>query len=320
MAAVEALVDPDARGDPESLLRWTLKSTRQIAETLSASGHPVSSRTVAHILEGLDYSLQANRKTLEGKGHPDRDARFRYLNEQVRRHVRRGEPVLSVDTKRKELVGNFKSGGQAWRPESDPGKVKAHDFIDPELGKAIPYGILDVGRNRGWVSVGVDHDTAAFAVAALRSWWTGEGRAAYPKTRRLLICADAGGSKGYRVRLWKVELAHLAADIGLSITCCHFPPGTSKWNRIEHRLWAQVTSNWRGQPLTSHEVIVNLIGATTTRTGLTVHAELDPATYPSGVKASDEEMVSMAALRSRLEPHEFHGDWNYTLRPPRRPK
>jgi hypothetical protein len=314
--AIEALVEPDTRGDPESPLRWTLKSTRQLADAVTAAGHPVSSRTVAHILEDdLGYSLQANRKAVEGKQHPDRDAQFRYINEQVRRHSRRGEPVLSVDTKKKELIGDFKNNGRRWRPEKSPEKVKTHDFIDPELGKAIPYGIWDLRRNRGWVSVGIDHDTAAFAVAALRSWWTNEGCTVYPRTRRLLICADAGGSNSYRNRLWKVELARLAADTGLAITVCHFPPGTSKFNKIEHRLWAQVTSNWRGLPLTSREVIVNLIGATTTRTGLTVHAQLDQGRYPSGVKVSDDEM---AAIRPRLESHDFHGDWNYTLRPRRR--
>ena len=313
--AIEALAEPDAKGDPESPLRWTLKSTRQIADALSASGHSASSRTVAHVLAGeLGYSLQANRKNLEGPQHPDRDAQFRYLNEQIRRHNRRREPVVSVDTKKKELVGPYKNAGRSWRNSKDPEEVNEHDFIDKELGKAIPYGIYDLGRNRGWVSVGIDHDTAAFAVASLRSWWTNEGRAAYPNTRRLLICADAGGSNSYRNRLWKRELSRLAGDMNITITVCHFPPGTSKFNKIEHRLWSQVTSNWRGQPLTSREVIVSLIGATTTRTGLSVHAELDQASYPNGVKVSDTEM---AAVRQRLEPHDFHGDWNYTLRPPR---
>ncbi len=315
VAAIDALVDPDARGDPESPLRWTLKSTRQLADAATAAGHPVSSRTVAHILEtDLRFSLQANRKSIEGRQHPDRDAQFRYLNEQIRRHARRREPVVSVDAKKKELIGSYQNNGQAWGPEKDPERVKTHDFIDPELGKVTPYGIYDVSRNRGWVSVGIDHDTAAFAVAALRSWWENEGCVAYPKARRLLICADAGGSNSYRNRLWKVELARLAADAGITITVCHFPPGTSKFNKIEHRLWAQVTSNWRSQPLTSREVVVNLIGATTTRTGLSVHAELDEGNYPKGVKVTDSEM---AAIRPQLEPHDFHGDWNYTLRPPR---
>jgi hypothetical protein len=310
-AAIEALVEPDARGDPESPLRWTLKSTRRLAEVLSAGGHQASSRTVAQVLEKeLGFSLQANRKTVEGKQHPDRDAQFRYINEQVRRHLRRGEPVLSVDSKKKELVGEYKNNGRTWRPKKNPDRVKMHDFIDPEQGKAIPYGIWDMGRNRGWVSVGIDHDTAAFAVAALRSWWTNEGNHVYPKARRLLICADAGGSNSNRSRLWKLELARLAADIGRSITVCHFPPGTSKWNKIEHRLWSQVTSNWRGQPLTSRHVVVDLIGATTTRTGLTVHAYLDEGSYPDGIKVTDEQMNSI-----QLQHHTFHGDWNYTIRP-----
>lgn len=314
--AIEELAEPDAKGDPESPLRWTLKSTRQIAAVLSDSGHPASSRTVAHVMAGeLRYSLQANRKNLGGPQHPDRDAQFRYLNEQIRRHGRRHEPVVSVDTKKKELVGPYKNAGRTWREGKDPEKVNEHDFIDKELGKAIPYGIYDLGRNRGWVSVGIDHDTAAFAVASLRSWWTNEGRAAYPKSRRLLICADAGGSNSYRNRLWKRELSRFASDTDITITVCHFPPGTSKFNKIEHRLWSQVTSNWRGQPLTSREIIVSLIGATTTRTGLSVHAELDETSYPNGIKVSDTEM---ATVRQRLQPHDFHGDWNYTLRPPRR--
>jgi Rhodopirellula transposase DDE domain len=313
--AIEALAEPDAKGDPMSPLRWTLKSTRQIADALSASGHPASSRTVAHVMvEDLHYSLQANRKSVEGRQHPDRDAQFRYLNEQIRRHHRRGEPVVSVDTKKKELIGNFSNGGRRWLPAGSPEEVRVHDFIDKELGKAVPYGIYDLRHNRGWVSVGVDHDTAAFAVASLRSWWANEGAVAYPRARRLLVCADAGGSNSYRNRLWKVELARLARDTGRAITVCHFPPGTSKFNKIEHRLWSQVTSNWRGQPLTSREVIVSLIGATTTRTGLSVHAELDEGTYPPGIRISDDES---AALRPQLEPHDFHGDWNYTVRPAR---
>lgn len=310
--AIEALAEPDAKGDPESPLRWTLKSTRQIAEVLTRSGHPASSRTVAHVMASeLRYSLQANRKNLAGPQHPDRDAQFRYLNEQIRQHNGRGEPVVSVDTKKKELIGPYKNDGKVWRKTKNPEDVNEHDFPDKELGKAIPYGIYDLGRNRGWVSVGIDHDTAAFAVASLRSWWTNEGRAAYPDSIRLLICADAGGSNSYRNRLWKLELSRLAADTGITITVCHFPPGTSKFNKIEHRLWSQVTSNWRGQPLTSREVVVSLIGATTTRTGLSVHAELDEASYPAGIKVSDDQM---ADVRKLLVPHDFHGDWNYTLR------
>ena len=310
LAALDALVDPDSRGDPESPLRWTCKSTRQLADALSAQGHAVSHVLVAALLHALDFSLQANAKTIEGNQHPERDAQFRYINEQVRRYLRRGEPVVSVDTKKKELVGPYKNGGREWQPAGQPERVKTHDFIDKELGKAIPYGVYDVRRNQGFVSVGTDHDTAAFAVQAVRTWWTGDGALAYPTTRRLLICADAGGSNGYRVRLWKVELARLAAETGLAITVCHFPPGTSKWNEVEHRLFAAISTNWRGKPLTSHAVIVSLIGATTNRTGLTVRAELDQRHYPKGVKVSAEEMAAL-----RLEPHPFHGDWNYTLRP-----
>lgn len=316
LAALDALVDPDSRGDPESPLRWTIKSTRQLADTLTKQGHPASSRTVAHVLVGQDYSLQANAKTLEGKQSPDRDAQFRYVNEQARHHVAHGQPVVSVDTKKKELIGPYRNAGETWRPKGDPEEVNTYDFVDKELGKAIPYGVFDVTRNRGWVSVGIDHDTATFAVEALRRWWWGEGATAYPQATRLLICADGGGSNGYRVRLWKVEVARLADETGLEITCCHFPPGTSKWNKIEHRLWSQVTSNWRGQPLTSREVAVNLIGATSTSTGLTVHAELDEGTYPSGIRVTDQEM---RALRPQLVEHPFHGDWNYSVLPTVRP-
>jgi Rhodopirellula transposase DDE domain len=269
---------------------------------------------VSELLHGLGFSLQGNAKVLEGAQHADRDAQFRYINEQVRRHLRRGEPVVSVDTKKKELIGRYKNGGREWQPKGAPEKVNTYDFIDRQAGKAIPYGVYDVRRNRGWVSVGTDHDTAGFACQSLRSWWWGEGRQAYPRARRLLVCADAGGSNGYRVRLWKVELARLAEDAGISVTVCHFPPGTSKWNRVEHRLFAAISTNWRGRPLTSHEVVVNLIGATTTETGLTVHAELDPATYPTKLKVSKEQM---AAVAGGIEAHNFHGEWNYTLRPPK---
>jgi len=309
-AALDALVELDSRGDPMSPLRWTCKSTRNLADSLSVQGHPVSHVVVADLLHELGFSLQANAKTIEGKQHPDRDGQFRYINEQVRRHLRRGEPVISVDAKKKELVGPYKNGGREWRPKKQPERVKTHDFIDKQLGKAIPYGVFDVKRNHGFVSVGTDHDTAEFAVQAIRSWWRGDGKKAYPKAKRLLICADAGGSNGYRVRLWKAELAQLAEEIGLSITVCHFPPGTSKWNKVEHRLFAAITTNWRGKPLTSHEVVVSLIGATTTRTGLRVRAKLDQRSYPNGVKVSDEEMAALP-----LERHKFHGDWNYTLRP-----
>ena len=308
--ALEHLVDPDSRGDPESPLRWTVKSIRQLASALTESGHPVSPNTVAALLKWLGYSLQSNAKVVEGSQHPDRNAQFNYINEQVRRHLKRGEPVVSVDTKKKELVGNYKNSGREWRPQGDPRKVKGHDFPDSETGKAIPYGVYDIARDRGFVSVGIDADTAQFAVATLRSWWTMEGARAYPKSRRLLICADAGGSNGYRVRQWKAELARLAEDEGISITVCHFPPGTSKWNKIEHRLFSAISTNWRGQPLTSHEVVVNLIGATTTRTGLKVRAKLDRRSYPKGVKFSKKQIEELP-----IERHDFHGEWNYTVRP-----
>jgi hypothetical protein len=309
-AALEALVDPSSRGDPESPLRWTVKSTRQLADALATAGHPTSHTRVAELLHELGYSLQANVKVVEGAQHPDRDAQFGYINDQVRRHLRRGEPVLSVDTKKKELIGNYKNSGREWRPAGEPEEVNTYDFIDPKAGKAIPYGVYDIRLNRGFVSVGIDADTAAFAVAALRSWWRIEGAKAYTKARRLLICADAGGSNGYRVRQWKAELARLAEDEGISITVCHFPPGTSKWNKVEHRLFSAISTNWRGQPLTSHQVVVNLIGATTTRTGLKVTAKLDRRSYPKGVKYSKKEIDALP-----IEPHDFHGEWNYTVRP-----
>jgi hypothetical protein len=315
LGALDELVDPQTRGDPESPLRWTTKSTRTLADALTAQGHPVSHVRVGELLRGLGYSLQGNAKVVEGKQHPDRDAQFRHINATVGRFLNAGDPVVSVDTKKKELVGadpGYKNGGREWQPAGQPVPVGVHDFPDPKVGKAVPYGIYDLAANAGWVSVGSDGDTAAFAVATLRRWWNQVGTAAYPRARRLLICADAGGSNGYRVRLWKVELAKLAADTGLAITVCHFPPGTSKWNKIEHRLFAAITNNWRGRPLTSHEVVVELIGATTTRTGLTVHAEADTNAYPTGIKVSDEQM---AAIRPRLKPHTFHGEWNYTMRP-----
>jgi Rhodopirellula transposase DDE domain len=312
VAALEAMVDPATRGDPESPLRWTTKSTRQLAGALSDGGHPASSWTVGRLLHGLDYSLQGARKTIEGTQHPDRDAQFGYINDLARRFLRAQLPVISVDTKKKELVGRYRNGGREWQPKGHPERVKVHDFIDRELGKAIPYGIYDIGADQGWVSVGQDHDTAAFAVEAIRRWWSAMGAAAYPRARQLLICADAGGSNGYRNRLWKLELHRLAVESGLTVTVCHFPPGTSKWNRIEHRLFAHISMNWRGQPLTSHEVIVDLIGATTTRTGLTVHAEHDSGTYPAGVKVTDAELAAV-----NLRPHGFHGDWNYSIDPPK---
>jgi hypothetical protein len=308
VAALEALVDPVTRGDPMSPLKWTSKSTRTLAATLTDQGHPVSSWTVAQLLHTLGYSLQANTKTREGRQHPDRDAQFRYLTGQVNAFMDTGDPVVSVDTKKKELVGSYKNGGQEWQPAGEPVQTNVHDFIG-EQGKAIPYGIYDVAANTGWVSVGTDHDTSSFAVATLRRWWQTMGAPLYPKATRLLVCADGGGSNGSRTRLWKVELAALAAETGLEITVCHLPPGTSKWNKIEHRLFSHISMNWRGRPLESHETIVQLIAATTTRTGLKVHAELDPGTYPKGVKITDQQMAALP-----LDRHDFHGDWNYTLR------
>ena len=310
VAAVEARVDPDVRGDPMSPLRWTCKSTRQLAAALTAAGHPISHARVGDLLRRLGYSLQANVKTREGRAHPDRDGQFRYLNALARAFGGRGLPVLSVDTKKKELVGPFKNGGREWAPQGQPEAVNVHDFPDPARGKAIPYGIDDVGRNTGWVNVGQDHDTATFAVESLRRWWRGEGAATYPQARELLICADGGGSNGSRLRLWKWELNRWATETGLRLTVCHLPPGTSKWNKIEHRLFAHISLNWRGRPLTSHEVIVELIGATTTRQGLQVHAALDTGTYPTRVKVSDEELATV-----HLRPHCFHGEWNYTILP-----
>jgi hypothetical protein len=310
LQALEALVDPATRGDPMSALRWTSKSTRTLAKELTAQGHRVSSSTVGQMLRTAGYSLQANIKVREGSAHEDRDAQFRYLNEQVADHQQAGAPVVSVDTKKKELVGDYKNNGQEWMPQGKPERVQVHDFPDAKVGKAIPYGIYDVAADTGWVSVGQDHDTSAFAVATLRRWWTSVGQIAYPATDRLLICADGGGSNGYRVRAWKTELAALATATGLTITVCHLPPGTSKWNKIEHRLFSHISMNWRGRPLTSHQVVVDLIGATTTRTGLQVHAELDPGSYQTKVKIGDEQMAAIA-----LDRHDFHGEWNYTLRP-----
>ncbi len=307
---LEALVDPDTRGDPMSPLRWTCKSTRQLAGALQERGHRVGYRTVAALLDQAGYSLQAAAKTLEGTQHPDRDAQFRYLNDQVKAFLAAGQPVVSVDAKKKELVGAFKNGGREWQPTGQPELVSAHDFPDKHLGKAIPYGVYDVGRNAGWVTVGRDHDTATFAVASLRRWWRAVGVDAYHGAERLLICADGGGSNGYRVRLWKVELQQFADDSGLAVTVCHLPPGTSKWNKIEHRLFAHISMNWRGRSLVSHEVIVELIGATTTASGLRVQAELDPGAYPTKVKVSDAELA-----RVQLAPHAFHGEWNYTITP-----
>ncbi|GLV88533.1 hypothetical protein Slala03_82220 [Streptomyces lavendulae subsp. lavendulae] len=308
--ALLALVEPDERGDPMSPLRWTVKSTRTLARELTRAGHKVSADTVAGLLREEGFSLQANAKTLEGGQHPDRDAQFRYLNEQAREYRDAGQPVISVDTKKKELVGDFKNAGRQWRPAGDPVLVHMHDFADPQLGKAVPYGIYDLAANAGWVNVGTDHDTAAFAVESIRRWWHSQGQGVYPRATRLLITADAGGSNGYRTRAWKLELARLAAETGLTITVCHLPPGTSKWNKIEHRLFSHITMNWRGRPLTSHEVIVQSIAATTTRTGLRVTAQLDINTYPTGVQIGDAEMAALPLTR-----HTFHGDWNYALHP-----
>ena len=310
LPALLALVEPQERGDPMSPLRWTTLSTRNLAAELARQGHKVSARTVGDLLRREGFSLQGNAKTVEGKQHADRDAQFSYIGEQAREYLAAGDPVVSVDTKKKELVGEFKNRGREWRPKGSPARVDAHDFPDRELGKAIPYGIYDLAANTGWVNVGTDHDTAAFAVESIRRWWNGTGRNDYPQASRLLITADAGGSNGYRTRAWKTELAALAAGTGLEITVCHLPPGTSKWNKIEHRLFSHITMNWRGRPLASHEVIVNSIAATTTRAGLTVHAELDPGSYPTGTEVSDEQMAAIPLAR-----HRFHGDWNYTLRP-----
>ena len=290
--------------------RWTSKSLRTLAKTLQEQGHQVSEQIVRRLLREAGYSLQANAKTLEGGQHPDRDAQFRYLGDQSATRIAAGQPVISVDTKKKELVGLYKNGGQQWRPTGDPVRVNVHNFADPELGKANPYGVYDVAANDGWVSVGTDHDTAAFAVETIRRWFVQTGKNAYPGADRLLICADGGGSNGHRLRAWKTGLAALATETGLAITVCHLPPGTSKWNKIEHRLFSHISMNWRGRPLTSHQVIIDLIGATTTRTGLKVHAELDDTIYPTGIKISDTQMAALPITR-----HEFHGDWNYTLKP-----
>jgi transposase len=304
---LKALVDPETRGDPMSLLVWTTKSTRNLAGALTRTGHPVSDRTVARMLRGMGFSLQGNAKVVEGTQHADRDAQFRYLAEQVGEHVATGQPVVSVDTKKKELVGEFKNGGREYQPAGQPERVNVHDFPDKELGKAIPYGIYDVSANTGWVSVGTDHDTSAFAVATLRRWWDTVGRSRYPRAEKLLICADGGGSNGSRVRAWKIELARFASETGVEVTVCHLPPGTSKWNKIEHRLFSQITLNWRGRPLTTHQVVVDLIGNTTTTTGLTVHCVLDTDPYPTGIKYTKKDVDNLPITR-----HNFHGDWNYT--------
>ena len=316
VAALLALVEPTRRGDPESALCWTTLSTARLADALTRAGHQVSPDTVAKLLKAEGFSLQANAKTIEGNQHLDRDAQFSYLNEQAAAHLAAGEPVISVDTKKKELVGEFKNGGAEWRPAGHPERVRVHDFKDQDLGKVNPYGVYDVAADAGWVSVGIDHDTAAFAVNTIRTWWDTVGRPAYPDVSRLLIIADGGGSNGYRTRLWKTELAALADQTGLAITVCHLPPGTSKWNKIEHRLFSHISMNWRGRPLTSHEVIVNTIAATTTKTGLTVHAELDRNEYPAGIKITNTQMRALDA-DGILNRHDWHPEWNYTLNPTR---
>jgi hypothetical protein len=304
-----ALVDPGTRGDPESPLRWSCKSLRVLAEELNAQGHTVSHVVVGELLKAQGFSLQGNAKVIEGNQSPDRDAQFHHINATVAQALSEGRPVISVDTKKKELVGVFKNAGQEWRPAGEPEQVKVHDFVDPELGRANPYGVYDIGADQGWVSVGTDHDTASFAVQTIRRWWLTMGKPRYPDARELTITADGGGSNGHRVRLWKLELGRLAAETGLNITVCHFPPGTSKWNKIEHRLFSFITMNWRAKPLISHEVIVSLIAATKTRSGLTVRAELDNKSYPKGIAVSDADLATVPIERA-----DFHGDWNYCIR------
>lgn len=307
---LEGLLESTTRGDPQAPLRWTCKSVRQLTAELKRMKHKVSHQVVADLLHQLGYSLQANRKTKEGASHPDRNAQFEHLNGKMKWSLARQQPVISVDTKKKELVGEFKNNGRELRPKGQPEAVRVHDFLDPELGRATPYGIYDIGRNTGWVSVGVDHDTAEFAVETIRRWWRCMGQGAYPRASRLLITADAGGSNGSRLRLWKLELQKLADETGLRIAVCHFPPGTSKWNKIEHRLFSFISQNWRGKPLSSLQTIVSLIAATTTRSGLQVHSQLDTGSYRSGIKVSDAELAQIKIRRDK-----FHGDWNYEILP-----
>ena len=307
---LERLVEPVTRGDPMSPLRWTCKSTRNLAEELQRMGHGISHATVGDLLREAGYSLQGTSKAEEGTSHPDRNAQFEHINAEVERVHEAGQPAISVDTKKKELVGNYANAGREWHPKSDPPRVLVHDFIDPKLGKAVPYGVYDLFRNEGWVNVGTDHDTAEFAVESIRRWWRRMGRRAYPDAQELLITADAGGSNSYRSRLWKVELQQLANETGLLITVCHFPPGTSKWNKIEHRMFCHITENWRGTPLTSYAAIVSLIGSTQTTTGLQITAALDRKSYPKGIKVSNQELAGVQLLRA-----DFHGDWNYAIAP-----
>jgi len=311
--ALEHLVDPVTRGDPESPLRWTCKSTTHLAAALTGQGHPVSPRTVGRLLKADGYSLQSNRKTREGEDHPDRNAQFEHINATVKRFQHRGQPVISVDTKKKELVGQFKNGGHEWQPQGEPEQVQVHDFMDQQLGKAIPYGVYDLSENQGWVSVGIDHDTAHFAAEAIRRWWRKMGSKCYRNAKELLITADGGGSNGSRSRLWKVALHELSVKLGMTVHVCHFPPGTSKWNKIEHRMFCHITQNWRGRPLVSHDVVINLIANTTTKAGLKLQAELDEGTYPTGIKVSDRELSAVNLQRAQ-----FHGEWNYTLLPTRK--
>jgi hypothetical protein len=310
LVSLDRLIEPETRGDPESPLRWICKSTRTLAAQLTRQKHPVSHEKVAQLLRDQDYSLQSNRKTEEGADHPDRDAQFRHINTQVKRALAAGMPVISVDTKKKELLGNYDNGGQQWLPAKKPVKVNGHDFPAPDVPRAYPYGIYDLARNTGFVNVGTDHDTGAFAVASIRGWWRSEGRALYSLVRALLITADGGGSNGSRLRLWKVELQKFADETGLSISVCHFPPGTSKWNKVEHRLFSFISSNWRGEPLRDYETIVNLISRTTTAKGLQVTCRLDRRKYPTGRKVTDEEI-----RRVNLQQNKFHGEWNYTIHP-----
>ena len=307
---LEALVDPVSRGDPMSPLRWTCKSTPRLAQELKAQGHTVSQRTVCDLLATLGYSLQSTRKTREGGNHPDRDAQFQHIAHHLAQYQTAGDPVISVDTKKKELIGDFKNGGQEWQPSGKPEAVRVYDFIDPDVGKVAPYGVYDLTTNQGWVSIGIDHDTAEFAVESIRRWWREMGQPLYPKAARLLITADCGGSNGYRVRWWRIQLQKLADELGLTIQVCPFPPGTSKWNKIEHRMFCYITQNWRGRPLLSREVVVNLIGNTTTAGGLKIHAALDENTYQPGIKVSDQELAELA-----IEREDFHGEWNYKIMP-----
>jgi len=317
--ALRALVDPDARGDPESPLQWTTKSLRTLADELGKAGHKVSPMTASRLLKDQGFSPQSSVKTLEGNQHPDRDGQFRYINAQVQDHQAAGCPVISVDATKKEKIGQYKQAGRSWRPEGQPEKTNVHDFIDKELGKVTPYGVYDVAANSGWVAVGTDHDTAQFAVHTIRAWWQNVGREVYPQASRLLVTADGGGSNGYRTRLWKTELARFAAETGLEVMVCHLPPGTSKWNKIEHRLFSQISLAWKDRSLVSHQVVVNTIAAVTTRTGLTVAAELDTGEYPKGIKIPAKQIKDLEKT-GILHPHDFHGEWNYTVNPGTQPR